>query len=213
MICFDLGTSIDWTAVSAIATLLMTIATFVTIVYNRKQINEIQRQWREENKARLIFSIISDNGLFLLKIENIGKEVAYDTRISINNSFLDKMLIQDFKDSLLNLCDKKMYLPPKRIIYCIIHPTYSSGTTVTKHASYSCEQTNQVLDTLINEPIIITGEFSGKEKVMETLTINNSTGSIIVNSPEVKEMDKINKELKNTTKKLQDIAAQIAKAD
>lgn len=51
MICFDFGGSIDWTAVSAIATLLMTIATFITIIYSRKQMKEIQRQWEENNKA------------------------------------------------------------------------------------------------------------------------------------------------------------------
>lgn len=41
MICFDLDGSVDWTTVSAIATLLMTITTFVTIIYSRKQMEEV----------------------------------------------------------------------------------------------------------------------------------------------------------------------------
>ena len=94
MICFDLGGSVDWTAVSAIATLLMTIATFVTIIYTRKQMKEVQKQWEETNKAHLAFSIISDSGLFMLKIENAGNRTAYDVHIDIDDEFINKKLIE-----------------------------------------------------------------------------------------------------------------------
>ena len=112
MICFDFGGSIDWTAVSAIATLLMTIATFITIIYSRKQMKEIQRQWEENNKARLAFSIISESGLFMLKIENAGNRTAYDVHINIDDEFIDKMLIADFANQLKELSEKKMVLRP-----------------------------------------------------------------------------------------------------
>ena len=58
MICIDFKLPIDWVAISAIATALMTIVTFFTLIQNRKQLNELKRQWHEANNAKLIFSII-----------------------------------------------------------------------------------------------------------------------------------------------------------
>lgn len=209
MICFDTGLPIDWTAISAIATLLMTIATFVTILYNRKQLKEIQRQWVETNGARLAFSIIASNGLLYLKIENVGNETAYNVKISINKTFLNKILVQDYKNFLCELCEKEICIPPKRVIYYALSPIYTSKSRSTQHASYYSEEINKNLDILIDEPFIVTGTYNENKKITEILTINQSTGSIIVNTPEVEELLNINKTLLNINKIFKDMSEKI----
>lgn len=201
MICFDIGRSIDWTAVSAIATLLMTIATFVTIIYNRKQIKEIQRQWHEEHKARLLFSIVVYNGMFLLKIENAGKRVAYNIHLNINDSFLNKMLVKNSRERITNIFGKNLYMQPGRIIYCSISPIYGTDSLCTQDGlSYSREQINNNLDILIKEPIVLTGSYNNKEVINEQFTIDDFIGSIVVQDPISEAIDDCNKTLKKINK-------------
>lgn len=203
MICFDLGTSIDWTAISAIATLLMTIATFVTIIYNRKQIKEIQRQWYEEHKARLLFSIVAYNGLFLLKIENAGARPAYNIHLKINDSFLDNMLIKSSRDRMINMLSKNLYMQPGRIIYCSISPTYGTGCLQTNDGlSYSSEQINKNLNILIKEPIILTGSYNNTEVINEQFTIDDFIGSIVVQDPISEAINDCSKTLNDISKKI-----------
>lgn len=135
-----MGISINWTAISSVATAVMAFATFLTIYYNRKQIKEMQKQWYEANKARIIFSIISYRKLFLLKIENIGNETAYNVQISINDSFKNKMLVVEYKERLNNLSKKRLYMPPHNAIYYQLSPVYISGTLNTEYSTYNSEQ-------------------------------------------------------------------------
>ena len=201
MICFNLGTSIDWTAISAIATLLMTIATFVTIIYNRKQIKEIQRQWYEEHKARLLFSIVVYNGLFLLKVENAGTRPAYNIHLKINDSFLDKMLVKSSRARMINMFSKNLYMQPGRTIYCSISPTYGTDSLRTNDGlSYSREQINNNLDILTKEPITLTGTYNNQEVINEEFTMDDFIGSIVVQDPISEAIDDCNKTLKEINK-------------
>ena len=204
MICFDFGGSIDWTAVSAIATLLMTIATFITIIYSRKQMKEIQRQWEEKNKARLAFSIISESGLFMLKIENAGNRTAYDVHINIDDEFIDKMLIADFANQLKGLSEKKMVLRPGRILYYAISPIQSdkANTHTTQNGSYSHSEVNDNLNIIFKEPIIIKGSYNEHEKINECFSIDDFVGSIIVYSQTEKGLKEISKQVKELSKTL-----------
>ena len=64
-ISLDLCT-IDWTAVSAIASALMVLVTLITLCQNRKQLKELQRQWDEERMPNLIISLgIAQKCLYL----------------------------------------------------------------------------------------------------------------------------------------------------
>ena len=70
--------TIDWAAVSAIASLLMVIATFITLRQNKGQLNQMKKQWSEERRARLEFSIVFINQYIMLKVENVGIDRAKD---------------------------------------------------------------------------------------------------------------------------------------
>ena len=108
-ISFDLCT-IDWTAVSAIASALMVLVTLITLCQNRKQLKELQRQWDEERMPNLIVSLgIAQKGLYL-KINNVGMLPAYNVKLQVNEEFLTH----------LEACSKKCF-------NSIIEPFYIDG--------------------------------------------------------------------------------------
>lgn len=76
--------NIDWAAVSAIATLVMAIATFFTIRQSRKQLDEMKRQWDEERKPRIRLSIENYGMHCYLKVENLGLVQANNVKLSID---------------------------------------------------------------------------------------------------------------------------------
>ena len=93
---FDLC-KIDWVAISAIVTLFMAVAAFWALYENRKQLNELKRQWQEkelENKKAKIQSCVINKdakGHKILRISNTGKSCA--EKISV--IFLDNFLAND----------------------------------------------------------------------------------------------------------------------
>lgn len=74
-----------WIMISAIATAVMAVATFVTIIITL-------RQHKEAMRARLLFSIVfKDNDVFL-KIANVGNSVATDIRIRFSQNFKEMLI-------------------------------------------------------------------------------------------------------------------------
>ncbi len=202
---FKLDT-LDWTAVSAITTLLMTLATFTTVIFSRKQIKEIRRQWIEDNKARLEFSIVNIGKSFFLKIENVGKRMAYNVNIKINDNFLNKMLIERNKEMLVNISNKIIHLQPNRVFYFPISPCKDfNGTIVSGGKKYTKETINPNIDILMYEPIEITGKYCDSEIINEKFTIDEFIGSIIINSPELIELKNIVDELNNINDTLEKV--------
>ena len=82
---------IDWDAVSSITSVIMMgIALFTLWV--------TYQQRRDELRARLSFEIISWNGLFLLKITNVGKESAYNIQLNFSGEFLETHFSNEIKN-------------------------------------------------------------------------------------------------------------------
>ncbi len=79
---------IDWTAIAAVASLIMVIATFLTLLQNRRQVRELKRQWSEQNKPIIIYDIQEFGSWFFLVIKNIGNSPAYDFQIKLSGDFL-----------------------------------------------------------------------------------------------------------------------------
>lgn len=65
-ITFELS-KIDWTAIGAIITALMMVATFYTVYQNSKQLNELKRQWNESNRPRLYGRISNYQHAYFLR--------------------------------------------------------------------------------------------------------------------------------------------------
>ena len=79
-----------WTAfwgtyLSAIASFVMALSTWKTLGQNSEQLNEIRRQWNEQNKPKVFCSLEKDNLDILLVIYNASNSVATNVCISIVN--------------------------------------------------------------------------------------------------------------------------------
>ena len=114
---------INWTAISAIATFGMAIATFVTLRQNGKQLKEIKRQWDEDNRPILEINLVNppfslDSMDLYFEIINIGKGVAKNISIFFDESITDIPIKSIYvnairtKNKTYNLLPNKSMLVP-----------------------------------------------------------------------------------------------------
>lgn len=201
MICFDLGASIDWTAVSSIATAIMAIATFITIYYNRKQIKEIQREWDESNRAILEISIIATDTMYVLKIQNIGNQTASHICVKIDDTFLNAMLLEDAKKILKDLSAQKKILLPHASLYYGLSPLLFTEEFKTTNHSYQQKEIFTNVKSLLKTPLHIIVEYNN-HKIDKTFTINDYVDSFIIYEPIETSLMQISNSLNSIKKSL-----------
>lgn len=78
--------TIDWIAIGSIATGLMAIVTLYSLRQNRKQLNELKRQWNEQNKLRLFPSIVKKKGKSYLVLSNYSQVFANNIKLSVRKN-------------------------------------------------------------------------------------------------------------------------------
>lgn len=88
---------------SAIASFGMIFFTYQSLQQNKKQIEELQKQREEEERARLVFSVIVYQHAFMLKISNIGKRNVYNATIQFNEDFLSELIQEKFQEGYRQL--------------------------------------------------------------------------------------------------------------
>ena len=91
------------TYIGAIASFAMVFITWWTLIQNKKQLNELKRQWEEQNRARISFSITPNQLHYHLKITNIGKENAFNINMKFNDSFINNITDNTFQNYLKEL--------------------------------------------------------------------------------------------------------------
>lgn len=82
---------------SAIASFGMIYFTYRSLQQNKKQLEEMKAQREEEERARLVFSVIVYQTAFMLKISNIGKRNVYNAVIHFNEEFLNDLIEERFQ--------------------------------------------------------------------------------------------------------------------
>lgn len=102
------GDSTTWLSfwpvyLSAIASFGMIFFTYLSLKQNKKQIEELQRQREEEERARIVFSVVVYQFAFMLKISNIGKRNVYNAVINFNEDFLSELLQERFQEGYRQL--------------------------------------------------------------------------------------------------------------
>ena len=100
--------NIDWTAISAIATLVMAFATFLALGQSRKQLSEMKRQWLEEQKPNIEATLVhSPNAIGVdstcIQLFNYGKGIANNISISFDDTFLNQMPFQSLRNHLIEI--------------------------------------------------------------------------------------------------------------
>ncbi len=174
------GDDISWLGfwasyLSAAATFIMVIFTWLTLKQNSQQLEELKRQWSEDHRARLSFSIVSKHGIFMLMIANVGKETAYNIRLTFSDQFIESLLADSTKDIYRKLQGKSFSIEPNTNKYFYISPIYGNSS-VTFHRTnekFSAEEINKWLDEFRNIPIKINGTYCDHYYVSETLRLDD----------------------------------------
>ena len=102
------GDSVTWLSfwpvyLSAIASFGMIYFTYRSLQQNMKQMDEMRRQREEEERARLVFSVIVYQHAFMLKISNVGKRNVFNAVIHFNEDFLNELFEKKFEEGYRQL--------------------------------------------------------------------------------------------------------------
>lgn len=178
-ITFSLS-NIDWTAIGAIVTALMMCATFYTVYQNSKQLEELKRQWDEENRPRLYGRISNYQKAFFLEIYNAGTQDANCVDININSDFYDNVP-QKFKYIFDNMTRSPFYVKAGNSV------NFPIGT---------CEEINKTWGNL-DFNIEVKGTYNNKYSLQISLPISHFINKIhmVVRTPMEKALEDISEGL------------------
>lgn len=107
------------TYLSAIASFAMVFVTWKTLKQNSQQLNELKRQWEEDNRPRIYPRIIVYNKAFFLELFNSGRTDAFDVDININQIFIDN-LSEKGKDSINDWINSPFFIKAGKSVYAYI---------------------------------------------------------------------------------------------
>lgn len=148
---------------------------------SNEQLLELKRQWDETNRARLTFSIISYDGLFLLKISNCGTMTAFNVSVIFNKEFIDNHFSSKIKDSLLHLGLKPFCIEAGVSKYYYLSPIYSDSSYNIGNESFTGDQVNRWLNAHKSDKICLSGSYNDKYRIAEEFSIEEFiNGGIIV---------------------------------
>ncbi len=88
---------------SSIASFGMIFFTYRSLQQNKTQIEELRLQREEDERARLVFSVIVYQTSFMLKISNIGKRNVFNAIINFNEDFLSELIEKRFQKGFRQL--------------------------------------------------------------------------------------------------------------
>lgn len=162
---FDNFEATTWIAfVSVIASLLMAIATFITIWLN-------SRRWKKEDRARVIFCVELNGDFYSLKVHNVGKSPAYNINFKVNQEIYNLIPLDTIKQSLDYFKTSNLHLQPNQFRLIPLYPRHpwvsfginSMGGTGDKH--------KKLLEVLIDTKMTISGRYNKKIKINESFTM------------------------------------------
>lgn len=195
------GNDISWldfwaSYMSAAATFLMVIFTWLTLKQNGEQLVELKRQWNEDHRARLSFSIVSKQGIFMLKIANVGKEIAYNIRLTFSDLFIESLLSNSTKEIYRKLSEKSFIIEPNIDKYFYLAPVYGKSSVKFHRTNeeYSAEEIKKWLDMFRYIPIDINGTYCENYRISETLVLDEFLiMSLVVNDELTSSIEDIKK--------------------
>lgn len=201
MTCFDFDLPADWNAISAVSNIIMAAVAFGALWYSVKQNRDLKKQWLEENRARLEFTIAISNKTYYLKVKNIGNRIAYDININIGETFINSMLNDYFKEYLQQVTKKVINIPAGSTRYYAL--ANIEGVRTDK---FTAEQISENTKKLKYIPVVITGNYNGNITISESFTMDQYTGTYLVNeNPLLDELSNLNLSVEKISTELEDI--------
>lgn len=138
---FDLST-LDWTAVSSIVSLIMVVTTFITLWVNGRQLKEMKRQWKEEHRPHIQVSIVVKNETFLVCVSNVGNRLATNVRLQFNEFFKETIFAKQLRDSFVEIENIPLIVSAHSSKYFYLMPILGFGTityNTSKESFTNCE--------------------------------------------------------------------------
>jgi hypothetical protein len=169
--------------IGIIANLLMALCALIAIYQNRKQLLELKKQYNEDSRARLLIEIVSNRGLFLLKITNVGKETAYNIKLHIQSEMIDNHFSEEIKNRFNKVNTLSTVIVAGESLYYYISPIKETNALhQINNECFKSVEINKWIDTYWNTPIIINGSYCGRFTINEKISIEDfmGTGSIVV---------------------------------
>lgn len=174
---FDVvGEATDWLQfwpvyLSAIGTLIMTVATFYTLRANQKQMASMI----ESEGAQLVFSLYSDYEYVLLKVTNVGRSVARNIKLSIPNrlDILERNAGMPFGEGLIkhfNTLNTIPLLLPNQSEYIALYMYRALNGSIKDNDGiktvemfgdlYIPENITKIAEYFKNETFVVEGQFT-----------------------------------------------------
>lgn len=181
------GEAKDWLGfwgsyLSAAAAAIMIIYTAYSLKLNEKTLIEMKREWEEDRKARLEFTIVPNDMSFMIRIKNIGKLPAYNIQMKFNKEFIESLIDETIKDTYSKLMKKNFTLGAGESKYFYLSPIYShhvDSYTIGKEY-YSSSYVNKWLDGFRHKLIVIDAHYNDKEYVHYETTLDDYLLSSLV---------------------------------
>lgn len=166
---------INWTAVSAIITAITALVAVIALWQNKQQLKEMRQQWLEDRRARLSFGIISNDGLFLLRITNVGKETAYNISMTLTGDPIDNHYSDAVKKSYVRLQNRTFAIEAGVSKYFYLSKIKSDmdSEIILYHEKFMQSDINKWLDNYMDSPMHIAGTYCGRYSIEESFCINN----------------------------------------
>ena len=161
-IYWDLCT-IDWSAIAAIVSLFMIVLTAISLLQSKKQLNEMKRQWKEQNTPVVSCSLAKCNDFVILEVFNSSQVPAHRVKIEIVNNTGEKIFHFEETDALLK--EMTFEIPPQMIkqipiwITPYVDGDYKGYITV----KVTCERKTEEFNLYLKEINLTTWQYSNKE--------------------------------------------------
>lgn len=212
------GDSVTWLTfwpvyLSAIASFGMIYFTYRSLQQNKIQLEEMKRQREEEERARLVFSVIVYKHAFMLKISNVGKRNVYNAVIQFNEDFLNELFEEKFQEGYKQL-SKPFFVEAgsSRHLYIgwcqDINDAWKNKHVVIKMKGhyndvYTIDEEIDMGLYLDKTFMLVQGEIATELALIKQGLVNNSYSPIQVN------IDRITKSLASIESSLSDISERL----
>ena len=212
------GDSVTWLTfwpvyLSAIASFGMIYFTYLSLQQNKRQLEEMKHLREEEERARLVFSVIVYKKAFMLKISNVGKRNVYNAVIQFNEDFLNELFDEKFQEGYKQL-SKPFFVEAgtSRHLYIgwcqDINDAWKDKHMVIKmnghyNDIYSIDEEIDMDLYLDKTFMLVQGEIATELALIKQGLVNNSYSPIQVN------LDRITKSLASIETSLNDISERL----
>ena len=155
--------AIDWSAIAAIVSLFMIVLTAISLLQSKKQLNEMKRQWKEQNTPVVSCSLAKCNDFVILEVFNSSQVPAHRVKIEIVNNTGEKIFHFEETDALLK--EMTFEIPPQMIkqipiwITPYVDGDYKGYITV----KVTCERKTEEFNLYLKEINLTTWQYSNKE--------------------------------------------------